>query len=503
MTSKLSQKIQPFALALAVLIGLPAITAAAPSCDTPCSDGEACIAGALYPYVPDVDAFRTAICSAWQDAGQTEKLYLISDESVWDGGYASNPVYTNGSGNEAPIDVFVYDAMYLEYWRTQTTPVPASSISNASDFVGYARTSLTLGNGSMQALPVLGCTNIMFYRGGDSGMATVNTLSKFLNEVGTGVYISPVPYDKTGAMLNMAGKTTIGVNYMVKGFLDKGAWPSFSPLDDTIITSMTQIAQRASYYNALTGAIPPLSGVEDAYLRAGYFSDGYGRTSIGFSESMSQMSKATRSNLKLKAFPWSDTPGAATMFYSDVVGVNKNSNLLAQGSKLPFTLANLMAEKDVVQDAIAPDPGAVSYLFPARTSVLQTLSADYPLYQQMSDVLNDNQAIMVVMPTDDRDTFHNFGGAVQTAVTDQFSGHCDLATTDRPMSNALAPAVCTPLCQDSGGWLGSWTNQSPPAWPGYAACGCAQCTYKTPLAPTASTAGAATPDTDTRRYLRN
>jgi thiamine pyridinylase len=487
-----------------LLTALSPSEAFAQDCDTICVDGETCISAAVYPYVPDMSAFTTATCNAWNSAGRTEKLYLIADDATWDGGYASNPVYTNGSGTEVPIDVFVFDAMYLEYWKTQTVPIPAAQITNQSDFVSYADTALTLQNNSMYALPMLGCTSIMFYRADDAAMNGVTNLSEFLSVNPAGVYTSPVPFGNTGAMMNLAGKTTIGVDYMVKGLLDNGQWPSMTLLDPAIIQSLDQISETASYYNALTGAIPSLDGVEDQYIRAGYFSEGYGRTSIGFSESMSQMSAATRTNLKLKAFPWTDVSTAPNTFYADVTGVNSASPFLSNGGTLPFVLANLMTEQATMQNAIAPAGGALSYLFPARNSVLNALSVVDPLYTQMAAVLNDKPSILVSMPTDNRDTFHDFGGSVQTEVFDGFSGSCDLASTEFPDSNAQAPAICTPLCENSGGWIGSWTNQSPPAWPGYSACGCAQCTASSPLPSTAvENTAMVTKGPALKRYHRN
>ncbi|GGB52117.1 thiamine pyridinylase [Roseibium aquae] len=465
-------------LIAAVLFVSPA---SAQNCDAICTDGETCITAAVYPYVPDMGAFTSAICAAWQSAGQTEKLYLIADENIWDGGYGSDPVYTNGSGTQVPIDVFVYDAMYLEYWKTQTTQIPAAQITNASDFVPYADAALKLPNNDMYALPMLGCTNIMFYRTGDAGMAGVTTLSDFEAVNTDGIYISPVPFGMSGAMMNMSGKTTIGVNYMIKGYLDTGNWPSMTQLDQSIIQSLAGISETSSYYNALTGAVPPLQGVEDQYVRAGYFSEGYGRTSIGFSESMSQMSDTTRQNLQLRAFPWTDNTNTPNMFYADVVGVNDQSPFLANNGTLPFVLANIMTEQATMQNAIAPPTGELSYLFPARTSVLNALSSVDPLYGQMSDILNAKPTELVSMPTTNRATFHAFGGTVQSAVLGAFSGHCDLASTTYPGNNSQAPAICTPLCQAAGGWVGSWTNQSPPAWPGYSACGCNTCVQASPL----------------------
>lgn len=441
-------------LALFAMFSLAAGKASA-DCDVICTDGETCIAAGLYPYVPDTSAFADAICNAWTSAGHTEKLYLIADESVWDGGYGSDPVYTNESGTEVPIDVFVYDAMYLNYWEQHTTPIPASQISDPSDFVSYALDALAQPSGDMLALPMLGCTNIMFYLSGDTPMDGVATLPDFLSVNPAGVYISPVPYGRSGAMMNMAGKTTIGVNYMVKGYLDSGSWPSMSSLDPTIIASIADLSETASYYNALTGAIPPLPDVEDQYIRAGYFSQGYGRTSIGFSESMSQMSDTTRSRLTLRAFPWSDQTGVANMLYADVVGVNSNSGFLTGGGTLPFSLANLMTEAAVLQASIAPSPTELSYLFPARESVLGNLAAVDPLYAQMQTILNGTASELVAMPTTNRDTFHSFGGQVQQAVMGDFSGHCDLESPTYIYSNTQAQTVCPQVCSSSGGWVGS------------------------------------------------
>jgi len=109
----------------------------------------------------------------------------------------------------------------------------------------------------------------------------------------------------------------------------------------------------------------------------------------------------------------------------------------------------------------------------------------------------------VDVPTD-RDAFHNFGGTVETAVRGAFTGSCDLESTTFPGSTAEAPAICTPLCANSGGWVGSWTNEAPPAWPGYSACGCAQCTAESPLPTTVQEPSAMIMSGPAlRRYNRN
>lgn len=80
----------------------------------------------------------------------------------------------------------------------------------------------------------------------------------------------------------------------------------------------------------------------------------------------------------------------------------------------------------------------------------------------MADVLSTAPSTLVTMPTANRDAFHSFGGTVEAAVEGAFSGSCDLESTIFPGSNAEASGICTPLCANNGGWVGSWTNESPP-----------------------------------------
>ncbi|MFT6090956.1 MAG: thiamine pyridinylase [Akkermansiaceae bacterium] len=459
--------------------------ALANTCDTKCTTGQQnCVTAALYPYVPNIENFATAICSAWTADAPGQQLYLIKDGDVWDGGYTSNPVYTDGSGNQTPIDVFTYDAMYLQYWETQTAPIAANYITDASDFADYATARLGTASGAMTALPMLGCTNLMFYRSGDAALDGVSTFTEYLTTNGSNIFKSPVPFDETSVMYDMSGKTTAGVDYMIYAYMNGGTYPALTdPLDPTIISALTQLSERSSYYNALTGAIPPLPGVEDAYIRAGYLSEGYGRTTIGFSESMSQMTDTTRDNIKLKAFPWSTAASSKNMFYSDVVGVNIASPALGQGNDAPYMLANVMTRADVMQASIAPSAADVSYLFPARKSVLADLANIYPPYEQMQTVLNDQPTELVVMPTTDRTAFHSFGGTVRDTVKTDFSGGCDIETSTPIYSNSNAAQVCPAVCSSSGGWSGSWTNEAPPAWPNYTACGCNTCTQDSPVPP--------------------
>ena len=65
---------------------------------------------ALYPYVPDVEQFETAIETKWGEVQPDVPLTFIGSEE-WDGGYDKNP--------PADADVYVFDAMFLDYFKSQ------------------------------------------------------------------------------------------------------------------------------------------------------------------------------------------------------------------------------------------------------------------------------------------------------------------------------------------------------------------------------------------------
>ena len=101
---------------------------------------------ALYPYVPRVDQFEGAIRQSWQQVQPTVGLNFIKDDKVWDGGYKKDP--------PAEADVYVFDVMYFEQFRTNglLVAMAPSEVQNADDFLAYARDAVVV-NGNYYAIP--------------------------------------------------------------------------------------------------------------------------------------------------------------------------------------------------------------------------------------------------------------------------------------------------------------------------------------------------------------
>src|SRR5262249_53761995 len=108
------------ALALAITISPP----------SPAADGLT-LKVALYPYVPRLEQFQTAIAAEWKKVQPSVSLAFLPT-SAWDGGYSNDP--------PADVDVYVFDAIFFEYFlsRKWLEPIAAAEVDNPADFVPYA-----------------------------------------------------------------------------------------------------------------------------------------------------------------------------------------------------------------------------------------------------------------------------------------------------------------------------------------------------------------------------
>jgi len=425
---------------------------------------------ALYPYVPRVDQFQQAITDAWAAVQPGVPLTFVPTDD-WDGGYHDDP--------DPAWDVFVFDGMYLEYFRAEgfLEAMAPSEIDDAADLLAYARDGVQNG-GQYFAIPLLGCANILFYHQSDQALAQATTLSAVEAALGQCTYTSEVPPDRRGLMIDMGGSTTAASLYLDTTHAIDGVYPPALPgepseLNQTALGNMTGMMSVASYLNALDEQ----SG---DYWRAGWFNDGYGRAYVGYTESMSTLSEATRSEIAFKVMPLSDTD-EQPFFYADVIGVSPQS---AQRD-LAVRLANVMASSDTVIASIGPsatDP-TPQYLMATRTSVFQSLSQQFPLYGEMYGLVTGNDPLMFKLPASGswqgstvspRTWVANMAPVIQADAADGYTCGCDVNATQPIPDNSQAAPICTATCQASGGWNGQWTNQYPAA-PSGSVCGCNAC----------------------------
>ncbi|WP_338845101.1 thiamine pyridinylase [Massilia sp. W12] len=421
---------------------------------------------ALYPWVPRVAQFEQAISNHWKKIHPDVKLNFIKDFSKWDGGYGPDPA--------DDLDVFVFDAIYFDHYlmKNYLEPMAPSSVGNPDDFIDYAKTGVMIGD-KYYAVPQLGCANLLFYRKGDAALAAVKTLSELDHYMGQCKYASRIPPGKDGLLIDMAGSTTTALLYLDALHRGNGIYPPRTPKDEYylvpgVIDFLRNYISLASYENAT-------KDVSAAYQRARWFSDGYGRALMAYSEALSVMSAQTRRETAVKLFPLANRSGRP-LFYSDVIGVNRKTH--QRGVRdLAVRLAALMASSEVMQEAIGPDAEnpEPQYLLAARHSVFKQLGAQFPLYRDLYQLVQESNPQMFKLGPDARAWLSNWKKPIVQQVRANPACGCDQLAATYISTAEMAKEVCPNTCNALGGWAGGWSNQYPAAPFGRAVCACKAC----------------------------
>lgn len=451
MTSCLRRVLATSALAFALAAGVIAGIATAPQAQA------VTLTVALYPYVPRVDQFRDALIAEWAKVEPSVPLAFIPKDQ-WDGGYEKDP--------PATADLFVFDAMFLGTYITNLNlaPLQAAEIANLNDFLPYAKNGVQSG-GSYYGIPLLGCTNVLFYFKSDTQLAAAKTLSQVSNVIGQCTYTSPIPPDRRGTMLDLAGTTTRATWYLASAYAASGVFPLPLPdlhhLDAAALQRVQLVLKTASFWDGTTE--------EPAYQQSRWFSQGYGRSVIGFSESLSVMSPEIRGTVAMKVMPISDNPNERPLFYADVIGVNRTT----ASRDLAVKLANVMASTPALVASIGRSPTASSpqYLLATRPSAFTELAKQDPIYNELYKLTQTNPQLFS-LGDQAKPWIASTKVAMSTGILKGYSCGCDFQAASVIPDQSAANAMCPRVCSDHGGWNGQWTNQPPVVG---SVCGCNVC----------------------------
>lgn len=418
----------------------------------------------LYPYVPRLEQFQTAIKTQWAKVQPKVTLKFLS-AADWDGGYSNNPPKN--------VDVYVFDAMFFDYFQSQNwlEPMSADEIDNLDDFVKYAIDGVKVGK-QYYAIPQLGCANILFYQKEDEALVKATTLSEINTALSQCTYTSQIPPDRRGLMLDLVGGTTNASLYLDTVHSLTGQYPFSLPwdksqLNPTALNNLRKLLTMASYQNGTTN-------VKD-YERASWFSQGWGRAFIGYTESMSKMSEETRQKISFKVMPLSDNPNPP-LFYADVIAVNTTTH--QRGTRnLAVQLANVMAASTTMVASIGPDSdnSQPQYLMATRPSVFQTLASTFPIYNDMYNLIENHHPLMFKVGKQSHEWLTAMKDTIRTNVRQNYSCGCDYPATQLISNDNEAQAICKATCMAHGGWSGQWSNENLPTSLEKPMCSCKAC----------------------------
>ncbi len=396
------RKIAVVTFLLIVVTGC-ATTTPAPA---PGSEPESLSVG-VYPWVPRLDQFKTAIEEAWRQRHPRVRLEFATSDA-WDGGYSTDP---------GDLDVFVFDAIYLDdfHRRGFLAPIRPGEIEDPGDFLAYALEGSRV-DGTLYGLPQLGCADILFFRRGDDQLAAAETLGQVTAALGECSYQVEIPPPGVGLMVDFSGGTTSACRYLdaiedIYGLYTDNPplAPSDDKIDDWAIDNLQTVLRMASVANASYAG-------NDAYQRAAWFGQGHGRATIGFTEAMSAMGEEGRAQVDFKLMPLSDR-GGVSLFYSDVAGINAQ---VGAKRALALELANLMTSTAVMLASMGPAPDAdyPQYLMPVRHSIFRQLAEDHPLYRRMHQLVEHSSPRLFRIGSSSRDWLKARKGAIRSQIFD-------------------------------------------------------------------------------------
>lgn len=403
----------------------------------------------LYPNVPRPDQFVQSIQTRWQ---QAHPDVILTIAPSWDGGYDNDPT--------PAMDVFVFDATFLQQFKQAgfLSPLQPEEVANLADFLPYAINGVQQG-GLYYAIPLLGCTNVMFYWKDDSRVAATNNLTSLQQALNSCTYTSDVPPDRRGLMIDGSAGSN-NYRYVELYFSQYGKFPASSaPLDEKTLNNGRNILTLGSFLNANTKSSNP-------YIYSTWFSRSHGRTMVGYTESMSAMSPDMRSRVAFKPMLFSNTNNRP-LFYSDVIGINSQTKVRS----LAVELANMLASTDNVVASIGASGGqSPQYLMPTRPSVFQKLGGD-PLYASIYTMATTSNPVLFALGSDARSWLKSVQTPANHALWANYRCGCDV-DAGFVADYARAQRICPSLCESHGGWNGQWTNQIP----GHdSVCGCNVC----------------------------
>lgn len=199
-------------------------------------------------------------------------------------------------------------------------------------------------------------------------------------------------------MLDLAGSTTAAAVYPDALHRRTGTYtpPLTNPLDGQAVSDVRRLMQMGSFPNATADVGP--------WDRAKWFAQGKPRGLMAHTEAMSVMSEDFLKTIGIRVMPLSESRSARTLFYSDVIGVNRATQ--AKGTRnLAVKLANLIGSREVMEQAVGADAANKSpqYLMAARHSVFQNPAQIYPMYRNMHNLILYNDPVRYKLDANARD----------------------------------------------------------------------------------------------------
>lgn len=352
---------------------------------------------ALYPFLPDPQAFVAAVWLMWRGLNTGFDLNFCEYDL-----YHVLPPKT--------MDVFAFDCIFTDDLIAEgcVELIPASSIDHFSDIEGYAADAALSARGEDKGkyagIPYLGCTAVLIYRASDKDLDLdahpTLSLEELRNILGPADHVGPRPPQGKGLLIDLTSKTTDACNYAaIWRETHETFWPSSFPmpnpaeLEEGSLRGLRMLCEAAGSTQA--------QYFDSGHDRVSWLTNGYGRALVGLTETMSGFDADVLETLAFRPLP-SRISGAGqnhVFCYADAIGMRpgiegtEGDKKAAAKKVAALQLCNVIASHEVSLAALMPTSHGAQYLMPARRSVLDELatrSQGFQKYTRIRAMLEDN-----------------------------------------------------------------------------------------------------------------
>ena len=350
-----------------------------------CSNHHLTLEVALYPYVSDIAKFQTVVSEAWEKEHPEVKLHFAD----WDC-YESDP--------DPSLDVFVFDSIYLSSFVEEglLTPIPEEKIQDKEDILPFALDDC-ISKGELYALPQMLCTDLLYTRKSDSDLSGVSDIEALYGILGDRKTQSVIPDEGEGLLIDLSGTIlTKTVLYLDALMDEQQEYTNYAELpSESNLSAVTLKRLHTLWKMGGNEQVSYLPEDNDSFIRARWFAEGKGRAFIGYPETMNAMGDYA-DDVIVRCFSYGPEKNIP-LFYTDMVGIR--SGIENEKKELAFELANILISGDVFTRISLPadEGGSPQYLLTSRRSVYDRLSAEYPIYGRLKEIVDseDNHVFRI------------------------------------------------------------------------------------------------------------
>jgi thiamine pyridinylase len=340
----------------------------------------------LYPIIPAFTDYMFQIKTGFEDSPDGRDIQ-IEFQDLTDGYY--DPTQKNFI-ESAQADVYEIDSVFLSDFVStgKIQQLPSQLVPNSGEFLANGQNAAQFQN-KWYGVPHWVCGNLLFFKKGDSNLATVRTLSELQTAIGT------THQAGMGLFIDLKGKSTLGEFYLMSLF---DRYQTFSqvqshltPYDSTIEDNLKRVGSLCDAGFCRNGNYHQAIG-----FYGSQFVRGRARAFVGYSESLYYMlweaenacavkeKCYTDADLSVAEVPLDDH-GSKQMSWVDLLTIDKGCD----GQCLSDATAFVSYVNSHVTQVRALTGYPPRYLLPARSSVYSdpSMQKAAPLYQQIRPII--------------------------------------------------------------------------------------------------------------------